>query len=32
MIALFIIISVALLIVTGHTPEEWKEIFTKMNE
>lgn len=29
---LFIITSVLLLVVTGHTPEEWKEIFRNTKE
>lgn len=32
MIGAFIVISVAVLIITAHTPEEWAKIFSNINE
>lgn len=32
MMALFIIVSVAIMIVTAHTPEEWKQIINDIKE
>jgi hypothetical protein len=32
MIVLFVIISVAVAIVTAHTPAEWKDIFDNIKE
>ena len=30
--AFFIVISALLLVVTAHTPEEWRNIFNSINE
>jgi hypothetical protein len=32
MMALFIIVSVAIMIVTAHTPEEWQQIINDIKE
>ena len=32
MFILFLLISVAVLIITAHTPEEWAQVFSNINE
>lgn len=32
MFIFFLLISVAVLIITAHTPEEWAQIFSNINE